>query len=68
MGCWRAGAGLSAAQVANQARLRAREAISRYYDGALACDDELAPGTTRNVCLRTQARALPCPCQLPLLV
>ena len=49
-----AGPGLSAAQVANQARLRAREAIARYYDGALACDDELTPLATRNVCLRTQ--------------
>ena len=46
--------GLSAAQLANQARLRARAAVSKYYDGALVSDDELHPLTTRNVCLRTQ--------------
>ena len=48
--------GLSAAQLANQARLRARAAVSKYYDGALVSDDELHPLTTRNVCLRTQVR------------
>ncbi len=42
--------------MANQARLAARDAISAYYDGALVCDDELTPLTSRNVCLRTQAR------------
>lgn len=49
------GVGLSAAQLANQVRLRAREAVSKYYDGALVSDDELHPLTARNVCLRTQA-------------
>ena len=50
--------GLSAAQLANQARLRARAAVSKYYDGALVSDDELHPLTTRNVCLRTQVRPI----------
>ncbi len=54
-----AGEALSAAQLANQVRLRARAAIARYYDGALTSDDELAPGTTRDICLRTQARSPP---------
>lgn len=49
-----AGAGLSAAQVANQVRLRAREAVSKYYEGTLVSDDEVMPVTTRNICLRAQ--------------
>lgn len=36
-------------------RLRARAAVARYYDGALVSDDELAPGPTRDICLRSQA-------------
>lgn len=49
-----AGAGLSAAQVANQVRLRAREAVVKYYEGTLVSDDEVMPVTTRNICLRAQ--------------
>ena len=45
---------LTAAQLANQARLRAREAVAEYYNGWLQSDDELNPSTTRNVCLHTQ--------------
>ena len=52
----KAGVGLSAAQLANQARLRCREAIMKFYDGSLVSDDELHPVTTRNICLRTQVR------------
>lgn len=51
-----AGEALSGAQLANQVRLRARAAVARYYDGALVSDDELAPGPTRDICLRSQAR------------
>ena len=36
-------------------RLRSRDVVSRYYDGWLRSDDELAPIRTRNVCLRVQA-------------
>jgi len=56
---------LSAGQLANQVRLRAREAIARYYDGALVSDDELAPGPTRDICLRMQARVHGCPASQP---
>ena len=49
------GAGLSAAQLANQVWLRARAEVSRYYDSVLRSDDELSPLETRNVCLRAQA-------------
>ncbi len=53
----RAGSGLSAAQVANQVRLRAREAVAKYYEGTLVSDDELMPISTRNICLRAQVRS-----------
>lgn len=33
--------------------VQARQAISRYYDGALKSDDSLLPCETRNVCLRS---------------
>ena len=33
--------------------MQARQAISRYYDGALKSDDSLLPCETRNVCLRS---------------
>ncbi len=36
----------------------------KYYDGTLVSDDELHPLTTRNICLRTQARLT---CQDPRL-
>ena len=58
---WRAGEALSGAQLANQVHLRSRAAVARYYDGALVSDDELAPGPTRDICLRLQAR----PCSHP---
>ena len=51
-----AGSGLSAAQVANQVGLRAREAVAKYYEGTLVSDDELMPVTTRNICLRAQVQ------------
>ncbi|KAK9841868.1 hypothetical protein WJX81_008187 [Elliptochloris bilobata] len=53
------GEALSAVQLANQVRLRARAAVARYYDGALASDDELAPATTRDICLRCQGDTVP---------
>ncbi len=37
-------------------RLRAREAVAKYYEGSLVSDDELMPVNTRNVCLRAQVR------------
>lgn len=43
---------LAPAQLANQLRLRAREQVAAYYDGALCSDDETLPCHTRNVCLR----------------
>ena len=45
---------MTAAQLSNQVRLRARQAIAQYYDGTLVSDDELHPLTTRNICLRAQ--------------
>ncbi len=53
-----AGAGLSAAQVANQVRLRAREAVAKYYEGTLVSDDEVMPVATRNICLRAQVQSV----------
>ena len=38
-------------QLANQALLAAREAVSRYYDAELRSDDELAPVRTRDISL-----------------
>ena len=53
----RAGSGgLSASQIANQVRLRARDIVARYYDAHLASDDELMLATTRSISLRTQVR------------
>ena len=60
-----AGVGLSAAQLANQARLRCREAVAKFYDGSLVSDDELHPITTRNICLRTQVRRTSQDCPSP---
>lgn len=44
---------LSAAQLANQVVLRAREAITRYYDCQLVADDATAVLESRNVVLRS---------------
>lgn len=52
---------MSAAQLANQVRLRARDMIAKYYEGNLVSDDELMPATTRNICLRMQARLISVP-------
>ncbi|GAX83060.1 hypothetical protein CEUSTIGMA_g10486.t1 [Chlamydomonas eustigma] len=43
---------LTSAQLANQAVLRTREAISKYYDCVVVADDETAPLESRNVVLR----------------
>ena len=50
--------GLSASQLANQVRLRARDIVAQYYDAHLASDDELMPVTTRSISLRTQVQQM----------
>ena len=44
---------LSRASLQIDVDVQARQAISRYYDGALKSDDSLLPCETRNVCLRS---------------
>lgn len=50
---------LTPAQISNQARLRARASIKKYYEGWLASDDEMLPCRTRNVCLRDLPDSMP---------
>eukprot|EP00958_Prasinococcus_capsulatus_P024366 scaffold3791_cov390-Prasinococcus_capsulatus_cf.AAC.10 len=44
---------VSTAALANQALLQARLQISDYYDGVIACDDEMWNLETRNISLRS---------------
>lgn len=50
---------LTPAQISNQARLRARASIKKYYEGWLRSDDEMLPCRTRNVCLRDIPESMP---------
>lgn len=50
---------LTPAQISNQARLRARASIKKYYEGWLTSDDEMLPCRTRNVCLRDLPDSMP---------
>lgn len=50
---------LTPAQISNQARLRARASIKKYYEGWLTSDDEMLPCRTRNICLRDLPDSMP---------
>lgn len=43
---------LTVAQISNQATLAARRAITAYYSAPAQSDDEVAPHSSRDICLR----------------